>query len=96
MLEGTAGATIGTLSTIDPDGGNFTYVVGSKFHNYYCFGAVDANAAVTAYTNYVLGSLGSPTSKSSTSAGTLNTTIAEGSSQCGTIGISTSGIVEYV
>jgi subtilisin family serine protease len=73
-----------------------TNAAGLKFHNYYGFGGIDANAAVNAAASYTAGSLGSQSHKGFTSSGTLNSTIAQGSTVSQTINISTSGTTEYV
>ena len=48
-----------------------TNAAGYKFHNWYGFGAVDTDAAVTLAKNYTLGSLGSFTTTNETSSGNL-------------------------
>ena len=73
-----------------------TNAAGLKFHNYYGFGGIDANAAVNAAASYTAGSLGSQTYKTWTASSTLNATIAEGSTVSNTINISTAGTVEFV
>ena len=59
--------------------GWITNAAGYKFHNWYGFGAVDTDTAVTLAKNYTLGSLGSFITTNETSSGNLNTTIPDNS-----------------
>ena len=59
--------------------GWITNAAGYKFHNWYGFGAVDTDAAVTLAKNYTLGSLGSFTTTNETSSGNLNAAIPDNS-----------------
>ncbi len=56
-----------------------TNAAGYKFHNWYGFGAVDTDAAVTSAKNYTLGSLGSFITTNETSSGNLNAAIPDNS-----------------
>ena len=56
-----------------------TNAAGYKFHNWYGFGAVDTDKAITLAKNYTLGSLGSFTTTNETSSGNLNTDIPDNS-----------------
>ncbi len=56
-----------------------TNSAGYKFHNWYGFGAVDTDAAITLAKNYTLGSLGSFITTNETSSGNLNSTIPDNS-----------------
>jgi len=69
---------------------------GYTFHNWYGFGAIDADAAITAATGYTAGSLGSQSYKTWTLSSALNASIPEGSSYSDVINIGTSGTVEFV
>ena len=59
--------------------GWITNAAGYKFHNWYGFGAVDTDAAVTLAKNYTLGSLGSFITTNETSSGNLNAAIPDNS-----------------
>ena len=56
-----------------------TNAAGYKFHNWYGFGAVDTDKAITLAKNYTLGSLGSFITTNETSSGNLNSTIPDNS-----------------
>ena len=73
-----------------------TNSAGFKFHNYYGFGAVDAEAAVNAALSYNANSLGTQNYLSWVSSGTLNAWVAEGATRFNDIAVSTTGTVEYV
>ena len=73
-----------------------TNSAGLTYHNYYGFGRVDATAAVNAAKTQTAGSLGSQSTTSWTSTGTINTVIAEGTTVQRALNIATTGTVEYV
>ncbi|MDA8954129.1 S8 family serine peptidase, partial [Pseudomonadales bacterium] len=100
ILAGTSTQVDTSFSNIVQNGLTYhqwiTNKAGYKFHNWYGFGAIDANAAITSANSYTAGSLGAQTYKTWTSSGVINSVIPEGSNYSNTINISTSGTVEFV
>ena len=71
-----------------------TNSAGLKFHNYYGFGAVDANAAVDAAAAYS-GNLGS-LNYASTASGVINGLVSQQVDSFSSVTVATSGTVEFV
>ena len=93
--------TLGTGGSYVAEQGWITNAAGFKFHNWYGFGAVDANAAVTLAKTYTLGSLGTFANTGWISSGTVSMDIPDDSTAGVSVPLSvptvgTNGIVETV